>query len=157
MLRLSRKARMSKCTGPVRYASRSSRTRFPVNTNDTRRRSFRSMRESGQPTVERKAARKRSFVIMVEVDAGRLQCPVEVWYFLDICSPFGAFWIQAADSSFSGEGQAAFLFSKILFCLGLSIAKQIIFNPSIKYSIFVYIARQKRIKFEIGIYFIYDS
>jgi hypothetical protein len=52
---------MSSCTGPVRYASRNSRTRASVNTNDTRLRSLRSMCESSHPVELRNAARKRSY------------------------------------------------------------------------------------------------
>ena len=70
---------MSTCTGPVRYASRNSRTRSSTNTNDTRRRSFFSIRSRVQPTDTRKAARKRSLVIMAGDAAER--------YFLDIYVP----------------------------------------------------------------------
>ena len=61
------------------------------------------MRESGQPTVERKAARKRSFVIMVEeLGAG--------WYFLDIKSPFEGVFVMANRELFAEITGRPFLF-----------------------------------------------
>jgi hypothetical protein len=55
---------------------RSSHTCSPTHKNDSRRRSFFSIQASSNFAVQRNAAKKRSFVIMVEESAVR--------YFLDI-------------------------------------------------------------------------
>ena len=84
LFRLSRNARISTCTGPVRYASRSSRTRSPTNTNDTRRRSFFSIRSSVQPTADEE--RREEQIVRDNVSGGFC------WkvFFRHLCASFGA-------------------------------------------------------------------
>jgi hypothetical protein len=118
VLRLSRKLRISIRTGPVRYASRSSRTRSPVNTNDTRRRSFRSTRSRVQPAQCRKLARNRSLVMIAEESA--------VTYFLIIYAPLSGVVVGPLRSVAARLGtERPFLFSQKSWQVFFSISKKI--------------------------------